>query len=119
MVDIDVSDGTPGYRLHGNPMYAGRTLSFFQIELAAVMVGAAKGALEEYETIAARRGRRSDRRSSRATADPDYQRWFGRAIGQVAAAEAALIQRRRAVHGDLPAHRRGRASRSRARTTCG
>ena len=27
MVDVDVSEGTPGYRLHGNPMYDGRALS--------------------------------------------------------------------------------------------
>ena len=43
MVDADVSNGTPGYRLHGNPMYAGRTLSVFQSELTAVMVGAGQG----------------------------------------------------------------------------
>ena len=51
MVDTDVSRGTPGYRLHGNPMYAGRTLAYFQSALAAVMIGAAKGALDEYEEI--------------------------------------------------------------------
>jgi 3-hydroxy-9,10-secoandrosta-1,3,5(10)-triene-9,17-dione monooxygenase len=91
MVDTDVSGGTPGLRLHGNPMYAGRTLAFFQGELAAIMIGAAKGALDEYEEIL--RARKTQRppivfRSE----DPDYQRWFGLAMGRIATAEAALIQ---------------------------
>ena len=91
MVDTDVSRGTPGFRLHGNPMYAGRTLSFFQAELAAVMVGAAKGALEEYESVL--RVRKTQRPPIvERYLDPDYQRWFGHAMGQVAAAEAMLIQ---------------------------
>lgn len=91
MVDTDVSGGTLGYRLHGNPMYAGRTLAFFQGELAAVMTGAAKGALDEYEDIL--RSRKTQRPPIVARAeDPDYQRWFGLAIGRVATAEAALLQ---------------------------
>jgi 3-hydroxy-9,10-secoandrosta-1,3,5(10)-triene-9,17-dione monooxygenase len=91
MVDTDVSKGTPGLRLHGNPMYAGRTLSFFQAELAALMVGGLKGALEEYETILTSRKTQRPPIVSRHL-DPDYQRWFGLALGQTAAAEAALIQ---------------------------
>jgi 3-hydroxy-9,10-secoandrosta-1,3,5(10)-triene-9,17-dione monooxygenase len=91
MVDTDVSAGTPGYRLHGNPMYAGRTLAFFQGELAAVMIGAAKGALDEYEEILRARKTQRPPIVSRAE-DPDYQRWFGLAMGQIATAEAALLQ---------------------------
>jgi 3-hydroxy-9,10-secoandrosta-1,3,5(10)-triene-9,17-dione monooxygenase len=91
MVDTDVSGGTPGLRLHGNPMYAGRTLAFFQGELAAIMVGAAKGALDEYEDIL--RARKTQRPPIVFRyEDPDYQRWFGLAMGRVATAEAALIQ---------------------------
>jgi 3-hydroxy-9,10-secoandrosta-1,3,5(10)-triene-9,17-dione monooxygenase len=91
MVDTDVSNGTPGLRLHGNPMYAGRTLSFFQSELASIMVGAAKGALEEYETTL--RTRKTQRPPIvERYLDPDYQRWFGRATGMVAAAEAMVMQ---------------------------
>ena len=30
MVDTNVSGGTPGVRIHGNPMYAGRTLAYFE-----------------------------------------------------------------------------------------
>jgi len=91
MVDTDVSKGTPGLRLHGNPMYAGRTLSFFQAELAALMVGGLKGALDEYETILTSRKTQRPPIVPRHL-DPDYQRWFGLALGQTAAAEAALIQ---------------------------
>jgi 3-hydroxy-9,10-secoandrosta-1,3,5(10)-triene-9,17-dione monooxygenase len=91
MVDTDVSGGTPGYRLHGNPMYAGRTLAFFQGELSAVMVGAAKGALDEYEQIMRARKTQRPPIVSRHE-DPDYQRWFGLAVGRIATAEAALLQ---------------------------
>jgi 3-hydroxy-9,10-secoandrosta-1,3,5(10)-triene-9,17-dione monooxygenase len=91
MVDTDVSQGTPGLRLHGNPMYAGRTLAFFQGELAAVMIGAVKGALDEYEEIT--RARKTQRPPIVFRyEDPDYQRWFGLAVGRVATAEAALVQ---------------------------
>jgi 3-hydroxy-9,10-secoandrosta-1,3,5(10)-triene-9,17-dione monooxygenase len=91
LVDVDVSDGTPGSRLHGNPMYAGRTLSFFQGELTAIMVGAVKGALDEYENIL--RTRKTQRPPIVARyEDPDYQRWLGVAMGKAATAEAALLQ---------------------------
>jgi 3-hydroxy-9,10-secoandrosta-1,3,5(10)-triene-9,17-dione monooxygenase len=91
MVDTDVSGGTPGSRLHESPMYAGRTLSFFQAELAAIMVGTVKGALDEYEEIL--RARKTQRPPIVARyLDPDYQRWFGLAMGRLATAEAAVIQ---------------------------
>lgn len=91
MVDTDTSAGTPGSRLHPNPMYAGRTLSFFQAELAAVMVGAVQGALDEYEEIIRTRKTQRPPIVPRYQ-DPDYQRWFGLALGKAAAAEAALVQ---------------------------
>ena len=91
LVDVDVSNGTPGYRLHGNPMYAGRTLSFFQGEITAIMVGAVKGALDEYEEIL--RTRKTQRPPIMPRyEDPDYQRWLGTAMGKIATAEAALLQ---------------------------
>jgi 3-hydroxy-9,10-secoandrosta-1,3,5(10)-triene-9,17-dione monooxygenase len=91
MVDTDTSAGTPGSRLHASPMYAGRTLSFFQAELAAVMVGALQGALDEYEEIIRTRKTQRPPIVPRYQ-DPDYQRWFGLALGKAAAAEAALVQ---------------------------
>ena len=52
--------------------------------------------------------RRSGRRSSPRNEDPDYQRWFGLAIGRVGAAEAIAAPGRRAVHEAVPPQRRGR-----------
>jgi 3-hydroxy-9,10-secoandrosta-1,3,5(10)-triene-9,17-dione monooxygenase len=90
LVEMDVSGGTPGSRLHGNPMYAGRTVSVFQLELAALMIGAARGALDEYEQII--RAKRTQRPPTVIRMeDPDYQRWFGTAIGRLATAEAAVL----------------------------
>ncbi len=82
---------TPGYLLHGNPMYAGRTLAFFSIEFGALVVGMAQGALDEYEQIIRTRKTQRPPIVPRYL-DPDYQRWFGTAMGRIAAAEATLIQ---------------------------
>jgi 3-hydroxy-9,10-secoandrosta-1,3,5(10)-triene-9,17-dione monooxygenase len=89
MVDFDVSGGTPGLRLHGNPMYGGRALSCFTITLAAIMVGAAYNALDEYETMLETKLTPLPPMIPRKL-DPDYQRYFGRALAKIATAEAAL-----------------------------
>ena len=90
LVDTDTTDA-PGLRLHGNPLYAGRTLGVFQAELGALAVGGVRGALEEYEALI--RARKTQRPPIVARfLDPDYQRWYGAAIGRVAAAEALIVQ---------------------------
>jgi 3-hydroxy-9,10-secoandrosta-1,3,5(10)-triene-9,17-dione monooxygenase len=91
LVDTNVAGGTPGVRIHGNPMYAGRTLAYFEGSLAAIMIGAAKGALDEYEEILRTRKTQRPPIVTRIE-DPDYQRWYGLATGKVAAAEAVLLQ---------------------------
>ena len=91
MVDVNVDRPTPGYLLHGNPMYAGRTLAFFQGELSAITIGAVKGAIDEYEQLVRTRKTQRPPIVPRYQ-DPDYQRWLGLAIGRVATAEAALVQ---------------------------
>ena len=53
MVDLPVEGGTVGSRLHGNPMYAGRTLGFFHGEFGAIMVGSAYAALDAGKVQAA------------------------------------------------------------------
>ena len=88
LLDTDTTR-TPGYALHGNPLYAGRTLSVFQSELGALALGAVKGGLEEYERILRTRKTQRPPIIERAQ-DPDYQRWFGAAIARVIAAEALL-----------------------------
>lgn len=88
LVDTDPSSA-PGLSVHGNPLYAGRTLSLFQSELSALAVGGLRGALEEYERLI--RSRRTQRPPIvDRYLDPDYQRWYGQAIARVDAAEALL-----------------------------
>lgn len=90
LVDLDVDGGTPGSRLHGNPMYAGRATGFFMLEFAAITVGTAYAALDEYERIITSRPAAwvpSLKRYELA----EYQRHLGAATGKVAAAEAAML----------------------------
>ena len=49
--DYDVSGGTPGAALHGNPLYAGRAMGLFTRTLAALGIGGARQALDEYESM--------------------------------------------------------------------
>jgi 3-hydroxy-9,10-secoandrosta-1,3,5(10)-triene-9,17-dione monooxygenase len=44
-------DSTPGYELHGNPLYAGAFVAFAMGELNSVQVGNAQAALDEFERI--------------------------------------------------------------------
>ncbi len=41
----------PGYRLHGNPMYCGQSSGYAQLEIAAILVGTARAATDEYERL--------------------------------------------------------------------
>jgi 3-hydroxy-9,10-secoandrosta-1,3,5(10)-triene-9,17-dione monooxygenase len=90
MVDVDVSDGTPGLRLHGNPMYGGRAFGCFAITLGAIMVGAAYNALDEYESMLETKLTPLPPMIPRKL-DPDYQRWYGRALAKISTAEAAVV----------------------------
>ncbi len=91
MLDVEVAGGTPGSRLHGNAMYSGRAVSIFTISLAAVMVGAAYNALDEYERLMRERKTPLPPFIPRIK-DPDYQRWYGRALTHIATAEAATLK---------------------------
>ena len=48
---LDITGGTIGYHLHGNPMYSGRLFGFFQTEISSILVGAGYAALDEFERI--------------------------------------------------------------------
>ncbi len=87
MIDVDPAT-TPGVALHGNPMYGGRAMSIFTLCLAAVMVGAAYNALDEYENQLERMTPIPPLVKRRL--DPDFQRYFGGAWAKIATAEAAL-----------------------------
>ncbi|WP_412543662.1 acyl-CoA dehydrogenase family protein [Longispora sp. K20-0274] len=88
--DIDVTGGTPGLALHGNPQYGGAPMSSMTLEGAALAVAMARCALDAYEdvirtklTLAPPIVRRIE--------DPDYQRWYGQALGMIDAAQAATL----------------------------
>jgi 3-hydroxy-9,10-secoandrosta-1,3,5(10)-triene-9,17-dione monooxygenase len=49
--NIDYTQGTPGARLHGNPMYLGNHADMYHAGLVAPQIGAVRGALDEYEQI--------------------------------------------------------------------
>jgi 3-hydroxy-9,10-secoandrosta-1,3,5(10)-triene-9,17-dione monooxygenase len=91
MADVDPTGGTVGSKLHGNPMYATRGIGFFTMTVGAIMVGAALGALDEFERIL--KGRKTMRAPFGPWAEnPDYQRWFGTAITRLSIAEIATVQ---------------------------
>jgi 3-hydroxy-9,10-secoandrosta-1,3,5(10)-triene-9,17-dione monooxygenase len=90
VADVDVSHGTPGFRLHGNPIYGGRMMATFTGNLAAVAVGAAYNALDEYERFLYEKPAYMPPPVPRRL-DPDFQRWFGSALTKISTAEAALL----------------------------
>jgi 3-hydroxy-9,10-secoandrosta-1,3,5(10)-triene-9,17-dione monooxygenase len=91
VLDGDFSSGTPGTRLHGNPMYGGAFLGFAAGELVCSQVGAAKAALEEYERII-RTTRPRYAQHMLKYEHHDWQRIYGLALSMNAAAEAVLIR---------------------------
>jgi len=91
MADVECTGGTIGSRLHGNAMYATRGIGFFTMTVGGIMVGAARGAADEFEKIL------KSRKTIRAPFGPwaensDYQRWFGMAITKLKIAEIAVIE---------------------------
>ncbi|ABP55164.1 acyl-CoA dehydrogenase family protein [Salinispora tropica] len=90
MSEVDVST-TPGRQLHGNPEYGGGPLSFMLLEVSALAVGMAKGALDAYENLMRNRTTLFPPIVRRAES-PDFQWWYGQAAGMIATAEAAVLQ---------------------------
>jgi 3-hydroxy-9,10-secoandrosta-1,3,5(10)-triene-9,17-dione monooxygenase len=88
--NVDLSQGTEGSRLHGNPMYLGRTTALYAGELVAPIIGAARAALDAYEHMMRNKLTTLPPQVPRYT-DPDYQRNFGLALGLVDSAEALLL----------------------------
>jgi 3-hydroxy-9,10-secoandrosta-1,3,5(10)-triene-9,17-dione monooxygenase len=84
---------TPGYRLHGNPMYAGSFMAVALGELNAVQVGAAQGAIDEYERLLLRPTRQAGAGEGRKRSDdPNYQRVLGLALAYTDAAYSVLLR---------------------------
>jgi len=91
MIDVEVAGGTPGSRLHDNPMYAGRAMTIFTASLAAVMVGGVYNALDEYERLMRTKKTPLPPFGLRIH-DAEQQMNYGRAYTKVRAAEAALLE---------------------------
>ncbi|MFS8199875.1 acyl-CoA dehydrogenase family protein [Streptomyces sp. CWNU-52B] len=109
LLDLPVEGGTPGSKLHGNPLYAGRAPSVYHGELAAVMTGVGYAAADEYARVLAGRPLTLEPDRTRAELH-DYQRHLGEALGTLHTAEAALQRAaedymeacRRNVSGEAP-----------------
>lgn len=84
-----MENGTPGTRLHGNPMYLGRMMGPYHCSLVSVVVGTAWAALDEFEILMLRNRSLAD--PTLLWADhPDYLRPFGLALAMTEAAETIL-----------------------------
>ncbi|MEV6060804.1 acyl-CoA dehydrogenase family protein [Nocardia asteroides] len=83
-----VSDGTPGWNLHGNSLYGGPARPFFTFEPAAISIGGAEAALDEL--TAALPGRSTAREAQKRSQHPRYQIWYADAVSDIAAADAVL-----------------------------
>ncbi|MGW0571642.1 acyl-CoA dehydrogenase family protein [Streptomyces tauricus] len=89
LLDLPVEGGTPGSKLHGNALYAGRAPSVYHGELAAIMTGIGYAAADEYARILADRPLTLEPDRTRSELH-DYQRHLGEALGMIHTAEAAL-----------------------------
>ena len=89
MIDVDVSGGTPGARLHDNPMYVGRGMTIYTLSLAAVTVGGVFNALDAYEELVRTKTAPTPPFGPRLK-DPRHHAWFGRAATRAKLAELLL-----------------------------
>jgi 3-hydroxy-9,10-secoandrosta-1,3,5(10)-triene-9,17-dione monooxygenase len=87
----DMRDGTPGTRLHGNPMYLGRVAGPYHMSLITPVIGAAKAALDEYLDIIRIKKTTFPPIIARAEHE-DYQRALGRATVLTDAAENLMVR---------------------------
>ena len=83
-------EGTAGYRMHGDPLYLGRTLTIYYGEIAALVVGAARSSVEEFERLLLERQTPLPPVVPR-TQSPRYLRSLGEARARVDSAEMLVI----------------------------
>ncbi|MFB4314117.1 acyl-CoA dehydrogenase family protein [Actinomadura sp. 21ATH] len=91
MLNVAVDGGTPGYALHGDALYSGRSMAPFTMTLCAITVGAGYAALDAFEEEMRTRRTALPPIVPRLT-DPDYHRWYGEGLAKIATAEAALMR---------------------------
>ena len=83
-------EGTVGARLYGNPIYLGVLAGWFHCEFAAIMTGAARAALDEFEHLAQTKSILTDPTLKRIH-DPFVQNLYGRALGLADSAESLTL----------------------------
>ena len=94
----EVTEPTPGYAIHGNPMYSGVFFGFAEGEVAAVSVGLGYAAVDEYERIIRiTKAPFSGSGTMRADND-DWRRVLGMSMSRVDAAAAALVHNGELYH---------------------
>jgi 3-hydroxy-9,10-secoandrosta-1,3,5(10)-triene-9,17-dione monooxygenase len=82
---------TPGYELHGNPMYGAAFMAVALGELASVQVGNAQAAVDEYENLLTRPTRKvAGRPGPDRSRDPNHQRLLGLALSYTDAAHSIV-----------------------------
>ncbi len=81
----------PGHALHPNPMYHGWLAPLLISEVAAVSVGAARGALDSYEEILSNKKTSFPPFHARSQ-EAEFQQHFGEAQALIDTAEAALLK---------------------------
>ncbi|HTX24378.1 MAG TPA: hypothetical protein VMD03_06960 [Steroidobacteraceae bacterium] len=79
--------GTPGARLHGNPIYLGVLAGWFSCEFGAILTGTARAALAEFQHLLETRTMTFNPQLLRAH-DPNNQITLGEALSRADAAEA-------------------------------
>ncbi|GGA64792.1 hypothetical protein GCM10011490_14230 [Pseudoclavibacter endophyticus] len=90
LVEYAFDGDSPGSAAYGNPMYSGRHMSSFAFGIAAIMVGAGYGALDEYERLMRERKTTLPPFVLRLE-DPDFQRWYGSALVKLEVAKGAFF----------------------------
>jgi 3-hydroxy-9,10-secoandrosta-1,3,5(10)-triene-9,17-dione monooxygenase len=86
----DWSNGTPGTRLHRNPMYLGVVGGAYQTTFSAMLTGTARAALEEYEQVIRTKTALGNPNLLRLH-DPENQRPYGKARSLADSAEAVTL----------------------------
>jgi 3-hydroxy-9,10-secoandrosta-1,3,5(10)-triene-9,17-dione monooxygenase len=83
--------GTPGTRLHGNPMYLGRLMGPYHASLVTPVIGAARAAIDAFEELLLTKINMAQPNVLRAE-HFEGQRPYGEAVAMTDAAEAILIR---------------------------
>lgn len=85
-----MKNGTPGTRLHKNPIYLGIPTGWFNTEFAAILVGTAWAALDEFKELATTKTQLLNPHN-KIGADPFVQHSYGRALALTQSAEALTL----------------------------